>query len=138
MASYFVVTLTYIIPMFLLLPIYCWSLSLVWALIPRKTQGSVYRLPHIHQILLKAVYVGLELKEKSVYSQQTDSQAQATGSPTEPEAQATGSPTEPEAQATVASFPGRKNKRPGTHCTRFNAHARSINYSNRYTETYAE
>ena len=38
----------------------------------------------------------------------------------------------------LASFPGRKNERPGTHCTRFNAHARSINYSNRYTETYAE
>ena len=38
----------------------------------------------------------------------------------------------------IASFPGRKNERPGTHCTRFNAHARSINYSNRYTETYAE
>ena len=40
--------------------------------------------------------------------------------------------------AELASFPGRKNERAGTHCTRFNAHARSINYSNRYTETYAE
>ena len=38
----------------------------------------------------------------------------------------------------LASFPGRTNEWPGTHCTRFNAHARSINYSNRYTETYAE
>ena len=38
----------------------------------------------------------------------------------------------------LASFPGRKNERPGTHGTRFNAHARSINYSNRYTGTYAE
>ena len=30
-------------------------------------------------------------------------------------------------RGSLASFPGRKNERPGTHCTRFNAHARSIN-----------
>ena len=30
----------------------------------------------------------------------------------------------------LASFPGRKNEWPGTHCTHFNTHARSINYSN--------
>ena len=100
MASYFTYAFVpFIISLCLTLPI-----SVLLVVRRKKTpEGTVYRLSHVHRILLKAVYVGLELKKKKVSedcAQRTDSQAQATGSPTEPEAQATGNDTEPEAQAT--------------------------------------
>ena len=64
-STYFVVGL--IIPLCLILPIYFWSLIVVLTLRPRKTpEGSAYRLPHVYQLLLKAMFVGLELKGKNV------------------------------------------------------------------------